>query len=70
MTFPYITKKLSQKRSIQMHAELEYDITPFVLQCSSIAFERKYSILFVIEDILIRILPHGLVYGMVCYGQI
>jgi hypothetical protein len=53
-----------------MHAELEYDITPSVLLCLSIAFERKYSILFVIEDIVIRILPHGLVYGMVCYGQI
>ena len=53
-----------------MHAELEYDITPFVLLCSSIAFERKYSLLSVIEDIIIRILPHGLIYGMVCYGQI
>ena len=70
MTFPYVTKKLSQKRSIQMHEELEYDITPSVLLCLSIAFERKYSILFVIEDIVIIILPHGLVYGMVCYGQI
>jgi hypothetical protein len=53
-----------------MHAELEYDITPSVLLFLSIAFERKYSILFVIEDIVIRKLPHGLVYGMVCYGQI